>query len=83
MTSPTQTNINILNNTCLRTPPIDSKIPHLFFTNKSTYVHSDMIFQKKTIQTFFFKTIDFFHGLMSSTYHFKKTPNKTTRLHNI
>ncbi len=24
-----------------------------------------------------------FHGLMPSTYHYKKIPNKTTRLHNI
>lgn len=45
--SHTQNDINMLNNTCLQTPPNDSKIPHLFFTNKSTYAHSDTIFQNK------------------------------------
>jgi hypothetical protein len=70
-TSHTQIDINMLNNTCLQTPPNDSKIPHLFSTNKSTYVHSDTTF-KKIIQTFIFKTIDIFHGLTPSTYHYKK-----------
>jgi hypothetical protein len=39
--SHTQININMLNNTYLCTRPYDSKIPHLFFTNKSTCAHSD------------------------------------------
>jgi hypothetical protein len=71
MTFHTQIDINMLNNTCLQTPPNDSKIPHLFSTNKSTYAHSDTTF-KKIIQTFIFKTIHIFHGLMPSTNHYNK-----------
>jgi hypothetical protein len=43
----THIDINMLKITCLKTPPNDSKISHLFNTNKSTYnAHNDLVFQK-------------------------------------
>jgi hypothetical protein len=59
-TSHTQIDINMLNNTCLRTPSNDSKISHLFFTNRPTYAHSDTIFPKKISKLSFSKLYFFF-----------------------
>lgn len=75
----THIDINMLKNTCLKTPPNDSKISHLFNTNKSTYnAHNDLVFQKIYIcQTFILKAIDIARGSMPLTYHLPNDPNKT------
>jgi hypothetical protein len=77
ITSYTQININTLKNTCLQTPPNNSKTPHLFYINK-TCSHNDLVFQKTMGQTFIIKVINILHHLVPSTYHLPNDPNKTT-----
>jgi hypothetical protein len=76
-TSYTQLNVNSLQNTCLQTPPAISKIPHLFYINK-TCSHNDLVFQKTIVQTFIIKAISILHHLVPFTYHLPNDPNKTT-----
>jgi hypothetical protein len=74
ITSYTQISINTLKNTCLQTPPNNSKIPHLFYINK-TYSHNDLVFQKTMGQTFIIKAINILYHLVPSTYHLPNDPN--------
>jgi hypothetical protein len=71
--------IPIETSTCLKAPPNDSKISHLFNTNKSTCnAHNDLVFQYIYIcQTFILEAIDIPQGSMPLTYHLPNDPNKT------
>ncbi len=66
-----------MKNTCLQTPPNNSKISHLFCINK-TCSHNDLVFRKVIGQTCIIKAINILHHLVPSTYHLSNDPNKTT-----
>ncbi len=68
---------------CLQTPPNDSKIPHLVYTNKATSIHINFVFQKTIGQTFILKVINIYQDPMPSTYNLPNDSTKTIRLHNI
>jgi len=36
--------VNMINSLCLKTPPNDSTIPHLFYMNKNTTSHNIKVF---------------------------------------
>jgi hypothetical protein len=43
ITSHTSKDISFINQICLRTPPIDNTLPHLFYTNAKTIEHNKII----------------------------------------
>ncbi len=68
---------------CLQTPLNNSKIPHLFYTNKATSIHNNFVFQKTLHQTFILKVIDISQDQMPSTYNLPIDSIKIIRLHSI
>jgi len=47
-----------MNNNCLRTPPMDTTLPHLFYTNVKTTMRNKNVFQNTLGKTFTFLTHD-------------------------
>jgi hypothetical protein len=45
ITSHTFEDMSFINQICLRTPPIDNTLPHLFYTNAKTIEHNKIILQ--------------------------------------
>ena len=50
--------IKTINNLCVKSPPIHSQIPYLFYTNKDMMAHNDQVFSNASGFTFCFEAID-------------------------
>jgi hypothetical protein len=44
--SQTNGNINFINNICLKPPPMDNALPHLFYTNLKITSHNKTIYER-------------------------------------
>jgi hypothetical protein len=58
ITSHTFEDMSFINQICLKTPPIDNILPHLFYTNAKTIEHNKMILKNTLGQTFTFHAKD-------------------------
>jgi hypothetical protein len=78
--SQTNEDINFMNNLCLRPPPMDNTLSHLFYTNLKTIAHNKIVYDKTLGKTFKF----FAKGIHFETCpHFKLSmlPSHTSGLH--
>ena len=51
--------IKTINDLCVKNPPIDSRLPYLFYTNKDMMTHNDQVFSNANRSTFFLKQLIF------------------------
>ena len=73
--------IKTINDLCIKEPPIDSRIPYLFYINKNMVAHNNQVFSNASGSTFFFEAIDIQHRLLPPSYKIPTNPNKIARLH--
>jgi len=77
----TNDDIDFMNNLCLKFPPIDNTLSHLFYTNIKTIAHNKIVYDKTLGETFKF----FAKDIHSETcpFHFKLSmlPSHTNGFH--
>jgi hypothetical protein len=74
-------NLNFINVICLKPPPIDNILPHLFYTNLKTIAHNKIVYDKMMGQIIKFVAQDV--QFQTCPFHFKFPilPIHTTSLH--
>ena len=73
--------IKTINDLCVKSPPIQTQIPYLFYTNKDRLAHNDQVFSNASGSIFCFEAIDIRHRLLPPAYKIPTDPNKTAGLH--
>ncbi len=81
--SQTNDNTHFMNNFCLRPPPTDNTLPHLFYTNLKTTTHNKIVYEKTPSDTFKIHTKDF--RFETCPFHFKLSilPSHTNGHHKL
>ncbi len=68
--SQTIKDMKCMNNNCLKTPPMDNTLSHLFYTNVKTIMHNKNVFQNTLCETFTYIACDV-HTKTCQVSHFK------------
>jgi hypothetical protein len=75
--------IHFMNNFCLRSPPIDNTLPHLFYTNLKITTHNKIVYDKTPNETFNFHTKDIHFETCLSHFKLSILPSHTSGFHEL
>ncbi len=75
--------IHFMNNFCLRPPPIDNTLLHLFYTNLKTTTHNKIVYEKTPSDTFKIHTKDFHFETCPSHFKLSILPSHTNGHHKL
>ena len=75
--------IHTINNLCLKQPPNNSTIPHLYYMNKDTLAHNLKVFDNTKGLTYYLNAVHIKHQSLSAKFKIPDDPSKTAGLHTL